>query len=701
LIKRRGLNYRKFMTINELEGFKQIIIRLPPIERTIHKWVYFDGRKVEILGGKVDGIHYYYDVGFDRGDNILSARDINPTTTSVIQDYMHRKGIFEIEEGTRRIHQELIIPGIERAYHNKIPLLNSDGQIDYLDVRVIHEWEYTTNKGKKIVSLLKKTNVTKVGESDQSYLWRFTLGKVHTLVEGQFKVVCRFPKANTYYPVNVHWFASNGYPVSWPRMMENLEADFLKDHTLEEIEEIAEHTLISFKPIYQKERSKFNPDVIITPYEWGVTLISYHTTISADFPIQFGHAAVVIEMVENGEYRALQAHVCHWMDHLGVKSPYGLRVVLTEAGAKIPVIGADGKKVYEIIEKKKVEKKEYHYLKDYSTNNLKDLYEDLSHSRVWIRKKDTVENMLSHIRSMKENQDRLKRPSFWFNHTGQHADSYAHAKIGGAFAAVGICAASWPVAAVGLGFMVSADKKIDRDTDPERKSHNCLSWTIEMLKYSDITIREGLDVQKYIAHVPKIYAQSYLEALEDSDHAYTRMNWQKLLRDQISISDGALNEVFVGGAFGIPRRNYFVKEGIPDRRIRLKTERLINTQFLGNFNYRSYVKYSARQLMLNARPTGIRFNTYEYSRFVEPLMERIIKNGDLSKNLIRRMTSIKAHLDIKDLGSCEIKEDYLIEPKTYYDTVERILAQVLRIELSEKMLWSMQFSKLKSCTVVV
>ena len=103
------------------------------------------------------------------------------------------------------------------------------------------------------------------------------------------------------------------------------------------------------------------------------------------------------------------------------------------------------------------------------------------------------------------------------------------------------------------------------------------------------------------------------------------------------------------------------------------------------------MKNRVRRLLLYSMPTGIRFNSDEDTRFLEPLMRTIIKTGDLSKNLLSLMRAHKVHLTIKDPKDWKDKEEYLIEPKTYIETIEIILAQILRIEVCKKMQLSMRF----------
>ena len=687
-------------TISNLNALQQTLRQFDPNERTIHRWKLFDGRKVEILKGEIDGVHSYYDVVFGRRGDILSARDINVITSEGIQCYMQIKGIVDRVEGIRRCHQDYISQ-IQSGFLKKVPLLNQDGHIqEYLNVTVIKEWDIETKKETKRVAILKKPG----NMSDPSHIWRFTLGKAHTLIEGHFKVVCCFPLANAYYPVSADWVFSNGYPVSCPLSMKTLEQkkEFLNDHSLASIKKIntASHQCIqlSFSTKYQKARSKFNPDVFISPYEWGVTLISYTTSSSPDFCLQFGHAALVIESVRNGKYYAEQAHVCHWPD----KGDKALRIKIKEAGCYLPVLDANGEKIeIQIRDKegneKKVIKKRFAYLKDFQPDNLKDLYEDLSHSKVWIRKKECVERMLSHIRHIRDKQERTENPLFYFSKTGHHGDSNTHAKIGAGFIAGGILLASWPAALVGSAFFASANVNKEgtflSTQRPKEQLHNCLSWTVEMLRKAGINIVESLG--KYVATVPKVYAQSYLSTLEEPQRS-NRKSWANNLRDQSYNSLVALREIFEGGSFGTPRKNYFVKLGRPNYETQIKTKKFIEEKFLKNLTFRAYVKYETRELMRNNTPTGIGFNQYEYAKFVEPIMERIIDHEVLSNYLITKMIRIyNAHLEIREIKKpkdWEVKEKYLIKPKTYYETVENILAHCLKIQLSRKILWSMPFT---------
>jgi hypothetical protein len=351
-------------SILDLRAFEQILRQLNPKERTICKWQCFNGRTVELLQGEIGGVCTYCQVVFDKHGDLINGEDFKPTEMLSVQDYMQNKGIDSLEDGKRSYLQWLAF-SMQSVFFNKIPLLDRKAPHivgDYLNLTLIKEWEVPEDlQGPERIAILKKELLRVVDKS--SYVWRFTLGKVHTFVEEHFKVLCCFPSANRVYPVNSLWIEENGYPKSGFMMIEQTCKEFVKDHSLEKIKDIqingTKATQLSFTPNYHTERSKFNRMVVITPYEWAVTLISYSRSIDCiPDALQTGHAAIIIESVKDGKYYAEQAHACFWAKHLGKDIPNALRIVLTEAGANIPFIGPDGE-----VEKIRIEKEgEVHWI---------------------------------------------------------------------------------------------------------------------------------------------------------------------------------------------------------------------------------------------------------------------------------------------------------------------------------------------------
>lgn len=536
-----------------------------------------------------------------------------------------------------------------------IPETTPQGNVVFPNTQVLYEWE---KEEPPEAGGLKKVGLLKI--SNQSLCWRITSGKIQTIIKGHFQVFCYLPIANPRHSVTYDWIGKNGYPVSWPLMtMSYRNNDYFQDHALEKIEqsESTQKIKLIFSATYVKVRSKFNADVFLTPYEWGVTLISYSSKCdSLDGGV--GHSAIIIESVKNGRYYGEMTDVNIPRDPDSLAN--ALEVNLTQR----VYMGKD------------------FYFTFKSEPNPKKGFKNLKHTRTWIRKKESVQKMLDSIQDMRRRQTKEK-PLFFLDRLGKHDSLTARGVLSQVHELV------FPT-----GVYDGLDGKQALEWEEREKLFtNCIIWALERLQEADINVDKGM-ITKYFASIPSDYASLSTSTLDESDHPKSRKSWVNTLKSQINNANTELKQIFVGGFLEIPRQNFFVVPNCsccPPSITDVKTKRLVEEQFLSSFNYKWYLKSRVRDLLLYNMPTGIRFNSDEDTRFLEPLMRAIIKTGDLSKILLSQMRAYKVHLTIKDPKDWQDKEEYLIEPKTYAKTIELILAQILRIEVCKKMQLSMRF----------
>ena len=498
---------------------------------------------------------------------------------------------------------------------------------------------------------VKNTVKRVVWKKNAIFKWRISEGKVQKILSKQ-NVLCHFPLAN---PIFLHDLSS---PVVWPRMLEKTKTDFLEDHLLTHIKENPRVTEIFFDARYLSKKSKFNPSKRVTPYEWGVTLISYarHKESSVQ---GFGHSALVIEKIKDGwHYHAEQAHVTTWSKleqktalDLGLREASGGGAVrLNEAGSSIWGKG-------------------FQSLKKYNT----DCYgKYLTYSKTWIRKRECVEKILS-AASRQIRSQTISNPAVYLNDFGREA------VISEFF--YDIVSSVPPRRGVNeFGFQEEKENKSD-------KKHNCVTWAVDMLQKADIDVDTG-SLKKLFVSLPKDYGNHSLSTINHDDHPISRTKLTKILNSAIKNSDDALRQIFVTGVFF--SRNYFVASGnLPEGKIR-EAYTLIDDQFLGASNNISYLKYDTRCLFADNQPTGLGFGNEELFNFLDPLMDRLIPT--ISRSFISDMLwKYNAHLTIKPPREWEDKEACLVRPKTYSETIQAILSNYLKKALSEEMLKYMDY----------
>ena len=298
-----------------------------------------------------------------------------------------------------------------------VKISESQYVIQDIDAEIIHKWVLQ----EKTVSLLKK---------GQSLIWRVTSGKVHKISLGHFKFVCLFPKANPSYSVNQEWINTNGYPYKLPGLVGKVDPDFFKAHSLDKLKEEQQCTVLEFTPNYPKIKSKFNPEVFVTPYDWGITLISYTAdSINSNLVDPGnGHSALVIERVKGGKYYAEKMHIVRWSQKINGVLQHRHNIDYGEDAAYIGLMEPYFKKSV-------LDGYIYPYLKDETVSSAQECFKNLQYSPTWIRKRESVDNMLKQVRALYDLQERSKSPVFSFYYNGdnklEHKSLFVKSLAGG------------------------------------------------------------------------------------------------------------------------------------------------------------------------------------------------------------------------------------------------------------------------------
>ena len=496
-------------------------------ENLVRRWISddFNGRSITFLKGDIEKMNYHLRVIGSDGE-VLRSTDLNilgdPEAEEILNVFVK---VYGLEDGRKKIHQAFIAKLVENKWEHNIPTLNFRGDVSYQPVEVVSSWR-TYKPGNGWLKIEKEVELLKVHsqpEQNDIFKWRISEGKIQKILNKQ-NVMCHFPLAN---PIFLHDLSS---PVVWPRVLEKTKTDFLEDHLLTHIKESPRVTEIFFDARYLSKKSKFNPSKRVTPYEWGVTLISYAR--DKDFSVEdWGHAALVIESIKDGwHYHAKKIHVYQWK----VK------------GIKIPSdVGKVGVLDVECLQKGKDK-----------------TFPNLTHSRTWIRKRECIENMLSFASRQVRNQT-ISNPAVYLNGVGREA------VISDFF--YDIVSSSLPRRGVNeFGFQEEKENKSD-------KKHNCVTWAVDMLQKADIDVDTGT-LKKLFVSLPRDYGNHSLSTRNHDDHPIIRTRLTKILNSAIKNSDDALRQIFVTGVFF--SRNHFVASGnLPQGKIRAAYT-LIDDQFL-------------------------------------------------------------------------------------------------------------------------
>lgn len=618
---------------------------------------------------------------------------------------------------------------------NQIPSFNLSN-LTHIAIKTIHKWTQPSTE----VSLLQK--------QDKSLIWRITSGKVHTLIESHFKIICLFPIANPNYSFNAEWIRPSGdrldleSSVQVPWMLEKVTQNpsFLRDHSIKSISEQHQVTVLEFSADYPKVLSKFDRDLFITPYEWGITLVSVGTDKTNSLPehlhldIGDGHSAIVIEMMIDGKYYAKRLELLRWSYPSdrppGIEHHHGIdygrnagNISLKKAWASTTV--PDPNDIGSFM-KKRV------FIEDEHIENVNMLF--LHKSPTWIRRKENVQNMLRQVEELYALQERSQSPVFYFHDTGNNYtvqnNFLTSLFLGGVAVASGVVKElPLPYLLAGAGYVycslanrhhiqvepnktpsppngenISPRRYKDWAFDVQAHSehnfnrHNCASFALKMLEQADITIDQG-SLKRHLAQLPKDYASSSIETLNLRPIGFPI--WERRIGAQKEVAVSAVNETLIGlplvrGGRAIKRRNLFIEDGALLGRAKEEFVRFIDEQFLIPAN-RKIVKDMAYESLSRGLKWGelyrVELDKQEVVNFVYPLMDFLLESQGISRKLLGILCTNNIHIPKKTEENWKDKEECLISPKTYEETLQALISNLLKLEVCNKILWSFKFSR--------
>ena len=316
-------------------------------------------------------------------------------------------------------------------YSKKVPSIVNGGEIFFPDIDIISEWENTpievltaarveaVARGKEVEQVLNKwkndrpdifEKISLLRKTDGETFWKITIGKNQTIY-GYLKFLCIFPRANE------KLLVEETPPIRWPSVIKEANPDFIKDHDLKEIDHAFRSTISSvefvkklvFTRRYQTAKSKFDPSVYVSPYEYGVTIIAHAYTNTSKTReskseeedswqiggiMRPGHLAIILESVKNGTYYAETIDIVFYN-----KKSFSGCIRMEEAG-------------------KKISNERFGFLKD--AISAREIFPDLTHSKTWIREKEEIDKMRAHVQKQIDVQ-RPDKPVVILNNVGKDA----------------------------------------------------------------------------------------------------------------------------------------------------------------------------------------------------------------------------------------------------------------------------------------
>ncbi|NGX50692.1 MAG: hypothetical protein K1060chlam2_00541 [Chlamydiae bacterium] len=608
-----------------------------PALNVICKW-HQGGKEISLFKGRGEA-NYITEI---RGNSSVFPLDIDRLNAIELTTYMQIEGITDVSEGREKFYEEYIARFIEC----NIPSVGSGGDFSWFAVKTVHLWKLDTERETKKVALLQR--------QDFSLLWRISIGKIHSIVEKSFKVLCHFPRANPKY------LSDSTLPFFLPWCIANTnfyKKEFLKDHKLTGIVENRRTSHEYFELFFSQTspilKSKFNPSTNITKYEWGITLISYSPGV--DSTCDQGHAAIIIESVKNGNYHAEHAHVTKWEENQVENA--GKVCLKREAYC------------YDKNSRRRV------FLKD--VENARECYKNLTYSDTLIRRGKSVEHMIAEINRQITLQT-LSAPKVCLNKLGDNIDSLKSLVKGMLFTSTSL-----------KNYELSNSLEKDFTLGQHGlKWQNCVTWSKDMLLEAGMTVIKSPIVDCFV-NLPRNPILHGRFTVEDEDHPCKPLNVHKrILLSQRANAAIILKWIFKGNL--LMRQNYFIHQGrVRDEH---KTRALIHQIWC---NYSRSIKYETRRAMAFNNQNELTFNRDQCRYLIYPLMERLIYEEVISDKVLQMLSDNNVYLEIKQRGDWEDKEDYYFFPKTYQKTVTKILTNCLIYEVCEKLLWATNFSSNK------
>ena len=549
------------------------------------------------------------------------------------------------------------ISSINKMFSKHVPLVGAGGEISFLDISIIHEWETEKQGILEKVALLRKTD----GET----FWKVTVGRDQTIY-GCLKFLCIFPRANE------RPLREELPPIRWPLVIKEADPDFLKNHDLKEIDHTFRSRVSSIEFVkklvftrkYQTAKSKLDPSISVSPYEFGVTLIGIGYGMNISIPWEStrecsqrgslarpGHLAIIVESVKNGTYYAEIIDVRFFEDWEKPIKSAGC-VYIGEPGRKTSDGGFD-------------------FLKDVAS--VTDIFPDLTHSKTWIRTKEDIEKMKAHVQEQIDRQS-PRNPVVLLNFVGKDA-------------------------------FISPIRGVRGALTKDERDHSCVTWAIDTLELAGISVDTGI-FTKYFASLPKSYSRSDTEAASDAGIAWSKRFlttnqdvFLDTLRSKKRKAEDLLSNFFIykqHSLFYRTRPNSFIAQGQVSEKDTLqflvgffRESEVAANKGLSNFSeiFRQTCKFLAENHSgegFKTRERGLTFNQTGFQKMIKPVGIRIFQTGLLMKRFVGEFGNRNSSLKIMEADKWEEKEEGRHFPKSYRQTVQEILSLCLTAEICEE-----------------